>query len=181
MDSRGNELGITAGMEISHEAGMSLVKRTMRNGRRVCYVCRVANETVSHHHVIPRAEGGLPLADNIVYLCEVHHNLVEGPYGSFYGKDNGWNRIYNAKHDWEAEHRPQPKAHLDCREPATEPTLKVTKEQEQRNARIDVLCQRSRKGWGAFFGFYTKSEQDEYFAWLGLGKLLATETEEIAA
>jgi HNH endonuclease len=44
--------------------------------RKVCYCCgRVGS---SPHHIIPRSEGGLPIFDNIVWLCVPCHDAVEG-------------------------------------------------------------------------------------------------------
>ena len=58
------------------------VKARQRNGKKTCIVC--GRMDTSPHHIIPRSEGGLPLTDNIVWLCEPHHNEVEGPYAGFY-------------------------------------------------------------------------------------------------
>ena len=97
--------------------------------------------TVSPHHVIPREEGGLPLSDNIVDLCETHHNLIEGPYGSFYDGRQGWGKINAAREDWRAEHRPQSKVHLDYRGPNRE--RRLTKD-ERWGGRLEILWRRKR-------------------------------------
>lgn len=88
---------------------MGLIKR-----KKVCYVCGTAN--TEPHHVIPQSEGGLPISDNIVWMCNEHHNAVEGSFRSVGTLAGAWDRIKNAKLDWIAEHRPQPKTYLDFRE-----------------------------------------------------------------
>jgi hypothetical protein len=45
--------------------------------RKVCYCC--GSFGGSPHHIIPRSEGGLPIFDNIVWLCVPCHDAVEGP------------------------------------------------------------------------------------------------------
>ena len=88
----------------------------------------------------------------------------------------GIDRRCGATEEKRAEHRPQPKAHLDCRE-SEQP--RPTKEEETRSARFEILWQRSRKGGGAFSGFWTREEEVEYFDLIGL-KPLPRETETIA-
>src|ERR1700737_4247832 len=52
-------------------------KNERYSGKRTCHCCGNANTTP--HHIIPRSEGGLPIFDNIVWLCVPCHDAVEGP------------------------------------------------------------------------------------------------------
>lgn len=45
--------------------------------KKTCYCCGRIN--TSPHHIIPRSEGGLPIFDNVVWLCPECHDVVEGP------------------------------------------------------------------------------------------------------
>jgi 5-methylcytosine-specific restriction endonuclease McrA len=74
------------------------VKARNRSGNHLCYVCGRAD--TAPHHIIPRSEGGLPLADNIIWLCNPHHEEVEGPYG---GPVGAWDRINLAKAEYRAQ------------------------------------------------------------------------------
>jgi hypothetical protein len=71
------------------------VKARNRSGNHTCFVCGKVD--TSPHHVIPRSEGGLPISDNIVWLCEPHHDQVEGPFA---GPINAWDRICLAKAEY---------------------------------------------------------------------------------
>jgi len=66
------------------------VRAHQRSGRKSCFVCGTLINT-GPHHIIPRSEGGLPTTDNIVWLCEPHHNEIEGPYAGV------WERLRLAK------------------------------------------------------------------------------------
>jgi 5-methylcytosine-specific restriction endonuclease McrA len=68
------------------------VKARQRSGKKTCFVC--GRVETSPHHIIPRSEGGLPLSDNIMWLCEPHHSEVEGPYAGV------WERIKSCKDDY---------------------------------------------------------------------------------
>ena len=68
---------------------VSRLPRFLR-ARKVCFVCGTIRN-VGPHHVIPRSEGGLPIFDNIVWLCKAHHDEVEGP------GQGAWERIYAAR------------------------------------------------------------------------------------
>jgi hypothetical protein len=78
--------------------------------KRVCYICGTGVD-VGPHHKIPREDGGLPLKDNIVWLCEPHHNEFE-----VYPWQEANKRLCDARADWRDAKRPQPKARLDYRE-----------------------------------------------------------------
>jgi len=60
-----------------------------RPGNHCCFVC--GNAKAAPHHVIPRSEGGEGTADNIVWLCENHHNEAEGDSAG------AWSRIYSLR------------------------------------------------------------------------------------
>lgn len=51
------------------------VQAHQRSGSQLCFICRRAN--TEPHHIIPRSEGGLPTNDNIVWLCNPHHDEIE--------------------------------------------------------------------------------------------------------
>ena len=52
-----------------------------RYRRGPCRVCEIASP-VEFHHVVPRDLGGDDVADNIVPLCSVHHQLVTVLYST---------------------------------------------------------------------------------------------------
>jgi hypothetical protein len=84
-------------------------KKPQYRTKRACYCC--GGVRTGPHHKIPRAEGGLPIFDNIVWLCVECHDAVEGPSVGF--RDRLEQRRYDCK---EAQH-PQPIAEATPEQP----------------------------------------------------------------
>lgn len=72
------------------------VKAHQMSGSKLCFICGRPN--TGPHHIIPREEGGLPLADNIVWLCKPHHDEIEGP---FTGADCAREKLYFARQSYD--------------------------------------------------------------------------------
>jgi hypothetical protein len=86
-----------------------LIKR-----KKCCRICGTAK--ASPHHITPIEEGGVSCTDNIVWLCEAHHNIVEAsPYNWTTCKQN----IEALRRDYLDAKKPKRKdgkVHLDSRE-----------------------------------------------------------------
>jgi hypothetical protein len=89
--------------------GMDVVrKRPIYNQKnKTCYCCGAVK--TGPHHIIPRSEGGLPIFDNIAWLCVLCHDAVEGP--SVGARERLESRKLDCKDA--RQKRTQPKVRLD--------------------------------------------------------------------
>ena len=54
------------------------------------------------HHIIPRADGGMPTSDNLVWLCPFCHDEIED-------EDYNWRAFWERAKELQAKYIPQPK------------------------------------------------------------------------
>ena len=78
------------------------VKAAQMSGSTLCFIC--GRPDTDPHHIIPRSEGGLPLRDNIVWLCNPHHDEIED--APFINPSAARDRLYFAR---------------ECYDPANDP------------------------------------------------------------
>ena len=58
---------------------------------RKCQVCGT-HYGIGRHHITPLAEGGANHPRNIIYVCNPHHDVIEGM---------NWNQIQNYKKEYQ--------------------------------------------------------------------------------
>lgn len=76
--------------------------------KRCCRIC--GSYRSGPHHIIPVEEGGISCSDNIVWLCEPHHNQIEaGPYNWTTAKK----RIEDLRHEYQHSKRKEARVRLD--------------------------------------------------------------------
>lgn len=79
-----------------------VVKAAQMSGSKLCFICARPNTTP--HHIIPRSEGGLPLRDNIVWLCNPHHDEIED--APFINPCAARDQLYFARECYDPENDP---------------------------------------------------------------------------
>lgn len=59
-----------------------IIETKRGDGCRVCIPELAILEPIEYHHLVPRAQGGDDVADNVIPLCRPHHELISRRVGA---------------------------------------------------------------------------------------------------
>ena len=58
----------------------AIVEHVRQRARHRCEVGTYDHLGSDPHHVVPRSLGGADHADNVIWLCRFHHEMVDAPF-----------------------------------------------------------------------------------------------------